>query len=125
MPDAPPLKPAPSAVSRFLRRLLPLVVAALLFSLLLPRIVRGSFAGEGKAGFGRGVVHGALMPMALPHLLLGKDVPIYAVENSGRTYKLGYTVGVNCCGAVFFGLLFWRLGGLRRKVAPSDAARLC
>ena len=82
MSDAPPLKTSSFTVSRFLRRLLPLVVAALLFSLLLPRIVRGSFAGEGKPGFGRGVVQGALMPMALPHLLLGKDVPIYAPENA-------------------------------------------
>lgn len=123
MSDAPPLKTSSFTVSRFLRRLLPLVVAALLFSLLLPRIVRASFAGEGKPGFGRGVVQGALMPMALPHLLLGKDVPIYAPENTGRTYKLGYTVGVNGCGAIFFGLLFWRLVGLRRRAAPGVTAR--
>jgi len=48
--------------------------------------------------FGRGVLHGALMPGALPNLLVGKDVTIYAPNNTGRTYKLGYTVGVNGCG---------------------------
>ena len=123
MPDASPPNTGSTTATRFLRRLLPLVVAALLFSLLLPRIVRASFSGEEKPGFGRGVVHGALMPMALPQLLLAKDVTIYALENTGRTYKLGYTVGVNGCGAIFFGLLFWRLVGLRRKAVPTAGAR--
>jgi len=61
------------------------------------------------AGFGRGMVHGALMPLALPNLLAGYDVAIYAVINNGRFYKLGYTLGVNLCGLVFFGLFFWRV----------------
>jgi hypothetical protein len=59
-------------------------------------------------GFGLGVLHGALMPVALPSLLLGKDVPIYAAKNQGRSYKLGYIVGINACGLLFFGLAFWR-----------------
>ena len=66
------------------------------------------------AGFGRGVLHGALMPLALPNLLAGDDVTIYAPRNTGRTYKLGYTVGVNGCGLIFFGLLFWRLSRWRK-----------
>lgn len=73
---------------------------------------------NGPAGFSRGIVHGALMPAALPRLLIGQDVSIYAPENTGRTYKLGYTVGVNGCGAIFFGINFWRLNrwrGKRRK----------
>ena len=61
------------------------------------------------AGFGRGVLHGALMPLALPNLLLGSDVTIYASNNTGRTYKLGYTLGVNGCGLLFFGFFFWRV----------------
>ena len=61
------------------------------------------------AGFGRGMVHGALMPLALPNLLVGYDVAIYAVINNGRPYKLGYTLGVNLCGLIFFGLFFWRV----------------
>ena len=59
-------------------------------------------------GFQVGVLHGALMPVALPSLLLGKDVPIYAERNQGRIYKLGYIAGINACGFVFFGLAFWR-----------------
>ena len=61
------------------------------------------------AGFSRGMIHGALMPMALPNLLAGYDVAIYAAINNGRPYKLGYTLGVNICGLIFFGLFFWRV----------------
>src|ERR1043165_314985 len=67
------------------------------------------------AGFTHGVVQGALMPIALPNLAVGKDVSIYATRNTGRTYKLGYTVGVNVCGLIFFGLFFSRLKHLAAK----------
>jgi hypothetical protein len=60
------------------------------------------------AGFGLGMLHGALMPMALPTLLIGEDAPIYAPNNTGRMYKLGYIAGINLCGMVFFGFAFWR-----------------
>jgi hypothetical protein len=64
---------------------------------------------EQPAGFWRGVAQGALMPMACPSLLVGRDVTIYAQNNTGIHYKLGYTAGVNVCGAVFFGFFFWRV----------------
>ena len=60
------------------------------------------------AGFCWGVIHGALMPTAMPTLFVGRDVTIYAPFNTGVSYKLGYTMGVNGCGAIFFGLAFWR-----------------
>ena len=66
------------------------------------------------AGFGRGLVQGALMPIALPNLVFGHDVVIYAAHNTGRTYKIGYTLGVNGCGLIFFGFFFWRIRRLRR-----------
>ena len=66
------------------------------------------FPRETSAGFGFGMLHGALMPMALPSLVLGQEVEIYAANNSGRTYKLGYIVGINVCGLIFFGSAFWR-----------------
>ncbi|MGH7952326.1 MAG: hypothetical protein ACREFE_10455 [Limisphaerales bacterium] len=66
------------------------------------------FPANTKVGFGYGIVHGALMPLSLPSLLMGKDVTIYAADNSGRSYKLGYIVGIDVCGLVFFGPLFWR-----------------
>jgi hypothetical protein len=66
------------------------------------------------AGFGRGIMEGVLMPMAWPNLLVGRDVAIYSARNTGTSYKLGYTLGVNGCGAVFFGILFWRLSRWRK-----------
>jgi hypothetical protein len=77
--------------------------------------IESSFEKSPKpAGFVRGVVQGALMPMAMPNLLVGNDVAIYAVNNTGRSYRLGYTVGVNACGLIFFGIFFWRLRRLRK-----------
>ena len=72
---------------------------------------------ETPSGFWWGCAHGALMPTTLPSLLLGKDAIIYAPYNTGRKYKIGYTVGVNGCGALFFGLLFRRLSARRSSAA--------
>ena len=66
---------------------------------------------EQPAGFWWGFVHGALIPASLPTLEIGRDVTIYALHNTGIGYKLGYTMGVNGCGALFFGLAFWRPKG--------------
>jgi hypothetical protein len=60
------------------------------------------------------------MPMALPHFLLGRDIQIYSSNNTGVSYKLGYTTGVNACGAILFGFLFWRL---RRISSRAEARR--
>jgi hypothetical protein len=66
------------------------------------------YVPERTAGFRLGVLHGALMPAALPTLLMGKDVPIFAQNNNGRIYKVGYIAGINLCGLLFFGLAFSR-----------------
>jgi hypothetical protein len=66
------------------------------------------YGPEREAGFHTGVLHGAVMPAALPALLMGKDVPIYATTNEGRSYKIGYILGINLCGTLFFGSAFWR-----------------
>jgi hypothetical protein len=76
------------------------------------------------AGFPRGLVQGALMPMALPNLLLGRDVIIYSTQNTGVSYKLGYTAGVNGCGALFFGFFFWRLNRWRKWAAQRRSTGL-
>jgi hypothetical protein len=60
------------------------------------------------AGFYTGLLEGALMPAALPGLMAGKDVPIYAPNNLGRSYKIGYILGLNACGTFFFGAAFWQ-----------------
>ena len=63
---------------------------------------------EYVAGFRTGLLEGALMPAALPGLMSGKDVPIYAPNNIGRGYKIGYILGLNTCGTMFFGVAFWK-----------------
>lgn len=73
------------------------------------------------AGFVQGVVQGALMPIALPNLAFGHDVTIYAEKNTGRNYKMGYTIGVNGCGLIFFGFFFWRVRRLRRGKSSLGA----
>jgi hypothetical protein len=60
------------------------------------------------AGFHMGLLHGILMPAALPGLLMGQNLPIYAPNNSGRPYNIGYIFGINTCGTIFFGVAFWR-----------------
>ena len=104
--------PAPVVPSR-LRSIVSRFLPVVLFGGLMVWVVHRSSARLDRAlepaGFARGLLHGALMPMALPNLLLGQDVTIYAANNRGRPYKLGYAMGVNGCGALFFGFAFWRL----------------
>jgi hypothetical protein len=63
------------------------------------------------------------MPMSMPNLLVGRDVTIYSQNNTGVSYKLGYTTGVNACGALFFGVVFWRFNKLRRAPNMPDQGR--
>jgi len=90
---------------------------------LLLRSSQGVGHNERPVGFLHGVWHGALMPCALPSLLVGRDLNIYATNNTGRAYNLGYTVGVNGCGLLFFGFLFWRLTRWR-KGRPAASSML-
>lgn len=95
------------------------IAIALLVHWILVRVVPPESPGD-RAGFARGMLHGALMPLAMPSLATGHDVPIYSENNTGRTYKLGYTVGVNACGALFFGAVFWRFRSVpARSPSPS------
>jgi hypothetical protein len=111
-------------IRRILIRLAVVAVLAVGIGALLGRIARSVEREDAApAGFARGLAQGALMPLAMPYLLFGRDLPIYAPRNTGRTYKLGYTVGVNGCGAIFFGVLFWRLNRLRRRLESHLASR--
>ena len=67
-----------------------------------------SYKRDHVAGFHMGLLHGILMPAALPGLLLGQNLPIYAPTNSGRPYNIGYIFGINTCGTIFFGVAFWQ-----------------
>jgi hypothetical protein len=103
---------------RVVRTILTIVALAFVIGVVLQRSAEAANRGNQRAGFGRGLLHGVLMPMAFPNLLVGKDVPIYAPNNTGVSYKLGYTAGVNACGAVFFGCFFWRWNRMRRPKPP-------
>jgi hypothetical protein len=97
-------------VVRLLRRLAGIIVAGILIGGVLHFVARRVHQSSEPAGFKIGLLHGALMPLALPNLAVGDNVTIYAESNTGRLYKLGYTTGVNACGLLFFGLFFWRIG---------------
>lgn len=95
---------------RWGRRLLGTVAVALAIGWSSGTAMRLDARSVGPAGFGRGLLHGALMPLAWPTLLAGREQEIYSLNNLGRTYKLGYSLGVNACGAAFFGWSYsrWR-----------------
>jgi len=109
MPDAqtPSRKPPLSLKAWLAKAVVFLSVTVLLgwfYGWASPRF----FPKDKSAGLGLGIIHGALMPMALPSLLMGQDVDIYQTRNTGRPYKLGYIAGINACGLIFFGAAFWR-----------------
>jgi hypothetical protein len=106
-----------------LKKAIPLVVSGLLLGWGYEWSATRLYQEEETAGFWRGTLHGALMPAAMPSLLLGKDVPIFAPRNSGRGYKLGYIAGINLCGLVFFGLTFRSTGRPNAKNVPATEAK--
>lgn len=67
-----------------------------------------TYAPEHVAGFRMGILHGLLMPATMPGLLSGHDLPIYAPSNVGRPYNIGYILGINTCGTLFFGVGLYR-----------------
>ena len=89
-----------------------LVIAGILFGYLYAWASPLVYPKDRDLGFAHGFAHGGLMPMALPSLVVGKNVPIFAENNNGRFYKLGYICGINVCGLLFFGFGF---GGLPKK----------
>ena len=100
-----------SLIKRLLVKALILAIVTVVFGWFYARASPLAFPKNKTAGFGRGVLHGALMPLALPSLVVGQDVQIFAADNSGRFYKIGYICGINVCGLAFFGPLFWRPKG--------------
>jgi hypothetical protein len=117
---------APPALLQRLKHLA-MRLAAYLFAFFLIGLIV-NFASmsrkEGRvpSGFFRGMIHGAAMPVMMPHLFVGLDPVIYDPNNNGRLYKLGYTVGVNGCGAIFFGATFWRFSRWRRNRNAATTA---
>lgn len=120
---APPLMNSAPKLLAWAKRLLRLAIQiacvfaiAVIVGAALNRAAAALERSGRQAGFCQGMLQGALMPMAMPSLLVGRDVKIYAEHNTGRTYKLGYTAGVNACGALFFGYAFWRWKRLKEAL---------
>lgn len=108
---------------KIIRRALTTLLMAAVIGWIVHQIARQLDRSPEPAGFVRGMLQGALMPAAMPNLLVGSDVTIYAQNNTGIPYKLGYTVGVNACGAVFFGFFFVRLNRIRKGLNGNRANR--
>jgi hypothetical protein len=108
IPDAPAAAPAFSKVKFGALKALVLALLALLLGVGQGWMASRYYGPGHVAGFPLGMVQGAVMPAALPALLLGKNVPIYASSNNGRPYKIGYIVGINLCGMLFFGFGAWQ-----------------
>lgn len=95
-------------VKMILRKVVTLAIVTLVFGWLYGWASPWAFSAERPAGFAYGLLHGAMMPLSLPSLVIGKNVSIYDDNNLGRIYKIGYICGVNICGLIFIGPLFWR-----------------
>jgi hypothetical protein len=90
------------------RKVVILAVVAVVFGWFFSWASPWAFPPQRTVGFGFGLLHGAMMPLALPSLVTGQNVRIYDDNNAGRPYKIGYICGVNICGLIFIGPLFWR-----------------
>ena len=97
-------------LGQWVKKIAVFAVTILLLSWLYGWASPRAYPTDRPLGFGHGVLHGALMPMALPSLVLGQNAPIFAANNTGRLYKIGYIVGINACGLLVFGSAFWKPG---------------
>jgi hypothetical protein len=109
------LSSVPRSRRNLASRLAAILLLAFVIGWILNQVAEQLDRSNRPAGFARGLVQGALMPASMPNLLIGHDVVIYAENNTGVFYKLGYTMGVNACGAVFFGMFYWRLKRWRSR----------
>ncbi len=104
----PPTRPKGLGFQLLLRKVVALVIVTVVFGWFYGWASPWAFPKNQTAGFKYGILHGALMPLSLPALVIGRDVPIYAPDNSGRGYKIGYICGIDACGLLFFGAAFRR-----------------
>jgi hypothetical protein len=107
----------------WIRKLVLLVVIAVVFGWLYGRLSPHLFPRETRFGFFAGVLHGAVMPLALPTLLEGRDVELFGANNTGRGYKIGYICGINLCGLIFFGAAFWNPRNQSCPTGPEQGTR--
>lgn len=107
-PSSEPTPPPAAGRKLWLKKIATFLIVSALLGWSYGWSSSRAFPKDKTFGFGYGMLHGALMPLALPSLVMGRDVEIFAADNSGRPYKIGYICGINVCGLAFFGPLFWR-----------------
>jgi hypothetical protein len=111
MADSPtPTPPCGLTIRPWIKKVVVFALTILLLGWFYAWAAPHAYPKDRLLGFRHGALHGALMPMALPSLVLGKDVEIFAANNSGRPYKIGYIAGINLCGLLVFGPTFWKPG---------------
>lgn len=84
------------------------VLVTILFGWVYGRVSPRMFPAGTRFGFSHGLLHGGMMPLALPALVMGDNVELFGHDNNGRPYKIGYICGINLCGVIFFGSAFWK-----------------
>jgi hypothetical protein len=114
-------QPRPSKLKDLLLKIVLLTILGMALGLAQGWAASRTYKPEHVGGFPTGLLHGMLMPAALPGLLLGQNLPIYAPNNSGRAYNIGYIFGINTCGTLFFGIGFWQRQGRLQKATPPGA----
>ena len=102
----PPARPVDHPFKRLLRKAVTLAIVTVVFGWFYAWASPWAFPKNHTVDFKYGALHGALMPLSLPSLVMGHDVAIYDSDNTGRGYKVGYICGINLCGLLFFGLAF-------------------
>ena len=107
----PPPSKKHRLVKLIVRKAVTLSIVVVVFGWIYGWAMPWAYPPNRPVGFGYGLLHGALMPISLPSLVFGRDVRIFDENNSGRLYKIGYICGVDVCGLIFIGPLFWRPRG--------------
>jgi hypothetical protein len=102
-----------------MRKAATLAVVTVVFGWFYSWALPWAYPPNRAAGFGYGMLHGALMPLSLPSLVIARDVQMYDDDNTGRLYKIGYICGVDLCGIAFIGPLFWR----PRKITSASSGK--
>ena len=82
-------QPRPSKLKDLLLKIVLLTILSVALGWAQGWAASRTYKPEHVGGFHTGLLHGLLMPAALPGLLLGQNLPIYAPNNSGRGYNIG------------------------------------
>jgi len=91
------------------------IAALVVISLALASAMTGPRPGlmrpSGCVAFFTGMMHGALMPPPCRPWYSGKDLPILPRTMLDEATKIGFILGLNTCGTLFFGVGFYKRGG--------------